>query len=127
MLSHTSLYSLANTAKWAVAQRAQESDCADRLFCDPLARAMAGPEGMQMLRLSEQANPQRENTAAYLAVRTRFFDDMIVNATNMDVRQIVIVAAGMDTRAFRLNLPGEACGSGIRSNYTAFFCAVQSR
>jgi methyltransferase (TIGR00027 family) len=40
------------------------------------------------------------------AVRTRFFDDFLVaEATQRQVRQVVVVAAGLDTRAFRLRWP----------------------
>jgi methyltransferase (TIGR00027 family) len=101
----TSPQALANTARWAAAQRARESDRADRVFFDPLARKLAGDEGMKMLQLSEEANPQRDNTAAYLAVRTRFFDNLTLKTAAQGIRQIVIIAAGMDSRAFRLDLP----------------------
>ena len=33
------------TARWATAQRARESERSDRLFFDPLAKALAGEEG----------------------------------------------------------------------------------
>jgi len=62
---------------------------------------------MAMLRLSEQSNPQRDNTASYMAVRTRFFDDLVLQSTRDGIRQVVILATGMDTRAFRLDLPAE--------------------
>jgi methyltransferase (TIGR00027 family) len=38
-------------------------------------------------------------------VQTRFFDDFFVSAANAGVRQAVIVAAGLDSRAYRLNWP----------------------
>jgi methyltransferase (TIGR00027 family) len=60
---------------------------------------------MTMLQLSERWNPQRDQTAAYMAVRTRFFDDLTMQAVRQGIAQIVIVAAGMDARAFRLDLP----------------------
>ncbi len=37
--------------------------------------------------------------------RTRFFDDLVVAAIGEGIRQVVFVAAGMDTRSFRLALP----------------------
>jgi methyltransferase (TIGR00027 family) len=61
-----------------------------------------------MLALSEEANPQAENTAAYIAIRTKFFDDLLMRAMARGIRQSVLVAAGMDTRAFRLPLPADA-------------------
>jgi methyltransferase (TIGR00027 family) len=40
-----------------------------------------------------------------MAVRTRFFDDFFVDATGAGVRQAVILAAGLDSRAYRLPWP----------------------
>jgi len=97
--------SLAFTAKWAAAQRARESERPDRLFHDPLAKAVAGQEGMAMLSLSEQYNPNAEPIAAYMAVRTKLFDDLIARAVANGVRQVVLPAAGMDSRPYRLELP----------------------
>jgi O-methyltransferase involved in polyketide biosynthesis len=64
------------TARWAAAQRARESERQDRLFFDPLAAALAGEEGRAALQLSEKYNPRHEATASYVAIRTRFFDDV---------------------------------------------------
>jgi len=49
------------TARWATAQRARESERSDRLFFDPLAKALAGERAA--LRLSEKYNPRHEDTA----------------------------------------------------------------
>jgi len=46
------------TARWAAAQRARESERQDRLFFDPLAAALAGEEGRAALQLSEKYNPR---------------------------------------------------------------------
>ena len=58
--------SVIETARWAAAQRARESERPDHLFLDPLARALAGEEGMAALRLSERYNPSHEDTASYI-------------------------------------------------------------
>jgi methyltransferase (TIGR00027 family) len=63
---------------------------------------------MRMLELSEQTNPQAESTAGYIAIRTRFFDDLVTREMERNIRQCVLVAAGMDTRAFRLPLAENA-------------------
>ena len=100
--------SLAFTARWAAAQRARESQRPDRLFDDPLATALAGPEGAEMLRLSEVTNPRARQTAEYMVVRTRFVDDFLlraVDSSDSPRKQVVMLAAGMDTRAYRLSLP----------------------
>ncbi|MGH3968234.1 MAG: class I SAM-dependent methyltransferase [Mycobacterium sp.] len=39
-------------------------------------------------------------------VQTRFFDEFFITAANGGIRQAVIVAAGLDSRAFRLDWPG---------------------
>jgi methyltransferase (TIGR00027 family) len=41
-----------------------------------------------------------------LPIRTRFFDDALVRVlSHPQIRQVVVLAAGMDARAFRLDLP----------------------
>ena len=40
-----------------------------------------------------------------MAVRTRFYDQFFVDATRSGIRQAVIVAAGLDARAYRLPWP----------------------
>ena len=40
-----------------------------------------------------------------MAVRTRFFDDFFVEATKAGIRQAVILASGLDARAYRLPWP----------------------
>ena len=40
-----------------------------------------------------------------MAVRTRFFDDFFIEATNRGIRQAVILASGLDARAYRLPWP----------------------
>ena len=40
-----------------------------------------------------------------MAVRTRFFDDFFIAATHARIRQAVILASGLDTRAYRLPWP----------------------
>jgi methyltransferase (TIGR00027 family) len=95
------------TARWAAAQRARESERPDRLFFDPLAEALAGEEGMAALRLSEKYNPRHEDTANYISIRIRFFDEIALEGATHGIRQIVLPAAGMDARAYRLPWPEE--------------------
>jgi methyltransferase (TIGR00027 family) len=40
-----------------------------------------------------------------MAVRTKFFDDFFTDATSAGIRQVVILAAGLDSRAYRLRWP----------------------
>lgn len=87
------------------AARARESERADRLFDDPLAAALAGPEGFAWLERMESA-ARSEGPGLYPVIRTRFFDDFLLDACGrLEVRQVVLPAAGLDTRAFRLGWP----------------------
>jgi methyltransferase (TIGR00027 family) len=89
---------IAQTARWTAAIRAKESAREDRLFDDPFAATLAGEEGIEQLnRVDAGDNP-------FVLIRTRFFDDFLTRANrNGGIGQVVIVAAGMDTRAFRLD------------------------
>ena len=87
------------------AARARESEHPYRLFNDPLATALAGPEGFSWLERMEPV-PRFGGPALYVVVRTRFFDDFLLYASwGAGLRQVVILAAGMDARAFRLDWP----------------------
>lgn len=99
-------FDVAMTAKVAAAGRARESEREDRLFDDALAAALAGPEGFSWMEQWRLPGAPAENPT--IGPRTRFFDDLVVEALSEGIRQVVLVAAGMDTRAFRLALPGEA-------------------
>jgi methyltransferase (TIGR00027 family) len=87
------------------AARARESERADRLFYDPLAAALAGPEGFAWLERMETAAGS-DGPGLYPVIRTRFFDDFLLDSCNrLGVCQVVLAAAGLDTRAFRLDWP----------------------
>lgn len=96
---------IAPTSQWTAAARARESAREDRLFDDPLAAAMAGPEGFAWLDRMESA-ARSESPGLYPVIRTRFFDDFLLDACGRPgIRQVVLPAAGLDTRAFRLDWP----------------------
>lgn len=103
---------LALTSRWMAAARAREGERPHRLFLDPLAAELAGPEGFAWLehtepvaRLGGQAGPP-VGPGLYVVVRTRFFDDFLLRACrDGGVRQVVLLASGMDARAFRLPWP----------------------
>ncbi|MFE2263663.1 SAM-dependent methyltransferase [Streptomyces griseosporeus] len=94
---------VSGTALWTVRMRAQESERGDALFHDPLAAAFlasaaaaGAPPGSGLL---QQVLPD------WLAVRTRFFDDHLLAAARAGNRQVVLLGAGLDTRAYRLDWP----------------------
>ncbi|MGA9114539.1 MAG: SAM-dependent methyltransferase [Candidatus Dormiibacterota bacterium] len=91
---------LAATAGWAAAVRAVESSRPDALFSDPWAADLAGEEGR---RWAEGRAPEM---LAPMIVRTRFFDDFLVHTTAAGgITQVVLLGAGLDTRALRLAWP----------------------
>ena len=79
------------TAKWIAASRARETLRPDRLFADPYAEALAGPEGRETMARSESI-AGKEN--AFLPVRTRYFDDLLLAATR-EIGQVVLLGAGL--------------------------------
>lgn len=89
------------TARLMAAMRAKETERPDRLFNDPLAAQLAGEEAFKFLE-----QQLKEQDCAYVAVRTRFFEDFLLDACT-EANQVVILAAGMDTRAYRLPWPSE--------------------
>lgn len=95
---------MTGTAGWIAAARARESGRPDRLFADPWAAGLAGDAGWARLRASEQVGGENR----FLPVRTRFFDDVVTEAASW-ARQVVLLGAGLDTRAYRLGLPADIC------------------
>lgn len=95
---------VALTSLLVAAMRAQETKRTDeegRLFSDPYAETLAGDEGMKLMqRAIDEVGDQPA-----IAVRTAFMDEKFNKALSAGVRQVVIVAAGMDSRAYRLNFP----------------------
>jgi methyltransferase (TIGR00027 family) len=88
--------------------RASESRRPDRLFDDPYAEAFlaASPDALPEERAG--GSPLRAVGALFQfhgALRTRFFDDYLLAAAGAGCLQVVLLAAGLDTRAFRLDWP----------------------
>jgi methyltransferase (TIGR00027 family) len=78
------------------ALRAAESERADRLFNDPYARLF-----LEAMPFDRPTGSSRlgDLWASHATIRTRFFDDYLLGS---GCRQVVLLAAGLDTRAFRL-------------------------
>jgi methyltransferase (TIGR00027 family) len=89
------------TAQWMAAARALESERDDALYRDPLARALAEPDGFRLIERYQGGGLQ-----PFISIRTRYLDDAIRAVLEAgQVTQVVLLAAGMDTRAFRLDWP----------------------
>jgi methyltransferase (TIGR00027 family) len=107
--------SVGATALGVAAARAAETARPDALIRDDYAyllTASAGPAWAQMasaddewLRGDEQARRQHAMARNYQAVRTHYFDGYFDAAVRADIRQVVILAAGLDSRAYRLDWP----------------------
>jgi methyltransferase (TIGR00027 family) len=94
--------------------RAAESRRADRLFNDPYAQEFVAAATPGLVKPTEQTTEgETVNIAsildAYVPIRTRFFDACLHDACQAGCRQVVLVAAGLDTRAFRLTWPPGVC------------------
>ncbi|CAM4126171.1 Putative S-adenosyl-L-methionine-dependent methyltransferase [Mycobacterium basiliense] len=81
-------------------------------FADPLVRAVGVDFFIKMMNgeldLAEIQNSSPARMQAMLdgmVVRTKYFDDYFINATNGGIRQAVILASGLDARAYRLPWP----------------------
>ncbi len=93
------------TSLLTAAARALETERPGGLLSDPLARVLAGSEGFELLARGAMG-PVASNGSPMYVVRHRFFDDILLELTESSgIRQVVLVAAGLDTRAFRLDWP----------------------
>jgi methyltransferase (TIGR00027 family) len=106
--------SVGATATMVAASRALASQGPDPLlndpFADPLVRAVGLPPFIRLIdgevSLDDDDPALNGRTRAeQMTVRTRFFDDFFIAATDAGIRQAVILASGLDTRAYRLPWP----------------------
>jgi methyltransferase (TIGR00027 family) len=102
--SQSSLSGLGNTALEVALVRARESERPDRLFDDPLAADFAAELAAGAVAPTG-GGPAADALAFQVAIRTRFFDDYLLEACDQGCRQVVLLASGLDTRAFRLDWP----------------------
>ncbi len=93
---------MADTGLLVAAIRAKETQREDRLFTDPFADKLAGESGRQLLE--ETVATAGDKTTLQIVIRTRFWDEALLRAV-ATVDQVVILAAGMDARAYRLPWP----------------------
>ena len=102
--------SVGATATAVAAQRAMASQGPDALlddpFAEPLVRAVGLDPFVRMLDgdAGTDAHPgfDRRTMNEQITVRTRYFDDLFLAAGQAGIRQAVILASGLDTRAYRL-------------------------
>ena len=93
---------IADTARWMAFYRAMESERPDALFHDPCARLLAGERGKEIAHML----PWGISNAWAMTVRTCIFDEIIMQIVKSHkVDTILNLAAGFDTRPYRLPLP----------------------
>lgn len=110
--------SVGATATMVAAARALASREPDALIDDPYAAGLVRAVGIDFFikLIDGEVDPDEDASGIgalmvdVMAVRTRFFDDFFLNAGRDGVRQAVILAAGLDARAYRLSWPtGTTC------------------
>jgi len=94
---------VSDTALWVAMYRAGESERADALFHDPYARRLAGERGAAIVA----SMPDGESMSWPLVVRTAVMDEIILRCIRGGVRTVLNLAAGLDARPYRLDLPAE--------------------
>jgi methyltransferase (TIGR00027 family) len=92
---------VSDTARWVAVYRAWETQRPDALFRDPYARALAGERGLAMVKVM----PRGASNGWPIILRTKIIDDLILQCVAEDCDCVVNLAAGLDTRPYRLMLP----------------------
>jgi methyltransferase (TIGR00027 family) len=110
--------SVGSTAVMVAAARAAETDKDNPLIRDPYAKVLVAGAGTgvwehladdeflaKVAGIDAEVAAIFEHMGSYQAVRTHFFDAFFAEAAARGVRQIVILASGLDSRAYRLDWP----------------------
>ncbi|OBK59724.1 SAM-dependent methyltransferase [Mycobacterium gordonae] len=110
--------SVGATALGVAAARAAETESENPLISDPFARVFLDVVGDgiwnwfaapdlpdELLEAEPQLPDQMQSMVNYMASRTAFFDTFFLDAARAGVSQVVILAAGLDARAWRLPWP----------------------
>src|SRR5262245_25684707 len=93
---------ISDTARWVAVYRAWETERKDALFRDPFARRLAGERGEQ---IATSMSFTAENSWPFVA-RTWLIDHVISNQVKLGTDMVINLAAGLDTRPYRMDLPG---------------------
>jgi methyltransferase (TIGR00027 family) len=92
---------ISDTARWVAVYRARESDRPDAIFRDPFARRLAGERGEQIAN----SMPLGRDNDWSMVTRTYLFDQFVMDQVRQGVDIVVNLAAGLDSRPYRLQLP----------------------
>jgi methyltransferase (TIGR00027 family) len=91
---------VSDTALWVAVHRATESKRKDALFRDPYAERLAGERGAHIVGQLEPG----AGSAWSIITRTAVLDEMIMAAIGEGADTVLNLAAGLDTRPYRLPL-----------------------
>jgi methyltransferase (TIGR00027 family) len=94
---------VSDTARWTALYRAAETARPDALFSDPLAKRLAGEHG----RAIGARAPRISRNGWWLIARTKIIDDAIARSIADGCDRVLNLAAGLDTRPYRLDLPSD--------------------
>ena len=111
--------SVGTTAVMVAAARAVETEQPEPLIRDPYAKLLVTSSGAGVLweamldpdvaakveSLDSDSAAHLHHMRGYQAVRTHFFDTYFNDAVAAGIRQVVILASGLDSRAYRLDWP----------------------
>jgi methyltransferase (TIGR00027 family) len=92
---------ISDTARWAAVFRANETQRPDALFRDPYAARLAGALGVDIANTLPEGN----SYAWAWVARTYLFDQFILREIQQGVDMVVNLAAGLDARPYRMQLP----------------------
>jgi methyltransferase (TIGR00027 family) len=92
---------ISDTALLAAVYRARETERPDALFRDPFARRLAGKRGDQIA----DSIPFSDRATWAWVTRTYLFDQFIAEQCQQGVDMVINLAAGLDTRPYRMALP----------------------
>jgi methyltransferase (TIGR00027 family) len=101
--SDTPVSNVSDTARWVAVYRAVESARPDALFSDSHADRLAGTRGREIVATV----PAMMRSGWWLVARTKVIDDVIADAIASGCDRVLNLAAGLDTRPYRLNLPAD--------------------
>ena len=99
----TPITHVSDTARWTALHRATESARPDALFRDPFDARLAGEQG----RAIADRGPRNGRNGWWLIARTKLIDDAIADAIADGCDRVLNLAAGLDTRPYRLDLPAD--------------------
>ncbi len=92
---------VSDTALWVAIYRAMESERPDAHFRDPFARRLGGERGEAIVR----SMPKGTSMSWPMVVRTAVMDELLLAAIDDGVTTVLNLAAGLDARPWRLELP----------------------